>query len=128
MLPAGESTLGAGSGKGGRDGLCRGFYDETLTELRPEIPSDRTRRSSTLQARPFKGVGCSEDNGPSLARAGSSPNQRCTTAAQPQTRRPAIMRSMMGCRMISIAIPILPPGTTMLLRRDMKESWTIDNR
>lgn len=31
-------------------------------------------------------------------------------------------RSINGCRMISMAKPILPPGTTMVLRRDMNES------
>jgi len=36
--------------------------------------------------------------------------------------------SMMGWRMISMAKPILPPGTTMLLRRLMKESWIMDSR
>ena len=35
---------------------------------------------------------------------------------------------IMGSRMISMAMPILPPGTTRLLRRDMKESWTILSR
>ena len=45
-----------------------------------------------------------------------------------QTLRASIMRSMMGCRMISIAIPILPPGTTIELRRDMNESWIMDSR
>ena len=32
-----------------------------------------------------------------------------------------IMCSMIGARMISMAKPILPPGTTMVLRRDMNE-------
>ena len=32
-----------------------------------------------------------------------------------------IMRSMIGARTISIANPILPPGTTSELRRDMNE-------
>lgn len=45
-----------------------------------------------------------------------------------QTLRASIMRSMMGCRMISMANPILPPGTTMELRRDMKEFSIIDSR
>ena len=35
---------------------------------------------------------------------------------------------MIGVRMISIAIPILPPGTTMVLRRDMNEPLIIDSK
>ena len=39
-----------------------------------------------------------------------------------QAVRSFSMRSMMGARMISMAKPILPAGTTIVLRRDMKES------
>ena len=42
--------------------------------------------------------------------------------------RSSIMRSIMGPRMISMAKPILPPGTTMVLRRDMKELGIILSR
>jgi len=42
--------------------------------------------------------------------------------------RASISCSMMGCRIISMAKPIFPPGTTMLLRRVMKESWIMDSR
>lgn len=45
-----------------------------------------------------------------------------------QTLRAAIMRSMIGWRITSMAKPILPPGTTMVLRRDMKESWIMLSR
>jgi hypothetical protein len=45
-----------------------------------------------------------------------------------QTLRASIMRSMIGCRMTSIAKPILPPGTTMVFRRDMKESLIMLSR
>jgi len=50
------------------------------------------------------------------------------TGNTPQTLRESIMRSTMGCRITSIANPILPPGTTMVLRRDMNESLIMANR
>jgi hypothetical protein len=70
-------------------------------------------------------------------RAGSVPWHRAPfsecriePAGRNQPRRffSSIMRSMMGAKMISMAKPILPPGTTMLLGRDMKESWIMDSR
>lgn len=41
---------------------------------------------------------------------------------------PAIMSWMIGARISSIAKPILAPGTTMVLRRDMKEFWIMFKR
>ena len=38
------------------------------------------------------------------------------------------MSWMIGVRMISIAMPILPPGTTRVLRRDMNEPGSIASR
>jgi len=40
----------------------------------------------------------------------------------------SIRFSMIGCRMISMAKPILPPGTTIELRRDMNAPEIIDNK
>ena len=41
---------------------------------------------------------------------------------------PAIMSWMIGARISSMAKPILAPGTTMVLRRDMKEFWIMFSR
>jgi hypothetical protein len=38
------------------------------------------------------------------------------------------MRWMIGARMISMANPIFPPGTTMVLRRDMNDSRSMPSR
>src|SRR5262245_52422754 len=42
--------------------------------------------------------------------------------------RRSIMRQMNGVKISCIASSILPPGTTIVLARDMNESWTIDSR
>ena len=46
----------------------------------------------------------------------------------PQAFLSAIICSMIGVRIISMASPIFPPGTTFGLRRDMKESCSMESR
>jgi hypothetical protein len=43
-------------------------------------------------------------------------------------RRAAISRRMSGVKISCMASSILPPGTTMMLGRDMNESCSIDSR
>ena len=45
-----------------------------------------------------------------------------------QRRLLSIISPMIGARMTSMARPILPPGTTMLLRLDMNESCSMLSR
>ena len=45
-----------------------------------------------------------------------------------QSLRRSISRQIMGVKMSCIARSILPPGQTMVLGRDMKESCSIDSR
>jgi hypothetical protein len=80
----------------------------------------------------FQGRGV-RSGGKSLRKAGGASHEPRTRwsvalAEGDQTLRASIMRSMIGCRMTSIAKPILPPGTTMVFRRDMKESLIMLSR
>ena len=59
----------------------------------------------------------------------SAPDAVCNETALGQAVfRASIMRSMMGARIISMANPILPPGTTSELRRDMEDPSSMLNR
>ncbi len=60
--------------------------------------------------------------------APARPSRAGTGSAAISARRSAISVFTMGMRMISMAKPILPPGTTMVLRRDMNEPRIMASR
>lgn len=60
--------------------------------------------------------------------ANGPPAVTCQTCNQVRRVRRFTRSWMMGVRISSMANPILPPGTTMVLRRDMKESLIMFSR